>query len=111
MELSKKQKAFIDSYMDNPMMSIKAHAERLGISVYTVYNWKSRNINGFTDELDKKLQEKWESAKLMASETMFSLAAEGDFKAAKYILDYSGYAPTQKVEAKLNTDINIVIGE
>ena len=45
----------------------------------------------------------------MASETLFSLAAEGDFKAAKYILDYSGYAPTQKVEAKVDTEINITI--
>lgn len=109
MELNKRQIAFLDAYLENPLISMKAHAERLNIPINTVYNWKNRNINGFTDELEKRLSEKWEEAKLMASETMFSLAAEGDFKAAKYILDYSGYAPTQKVEAKVDTDINITI--
>lgn len=42
----------------------------------------------------------------MASENLFTLAREGDFKAIKYILDYSGYAPTKKVEAEVNQTVN-----
>ena len=113
MELNKRQIAFLDAYMENPMISMKAHAERLGINGRSVYNWKDNNINGFADKLQERLSRKWEEAKQMASEQMFSLAREGDFKAVKYILDYHGYAPAQKVEAKVDakTVINVNIGD
>lgn len=118
MAMSKKdtearQNAFLDAYLENPILSMKAHAEQLGINYRTVYNWKDRNINGFADKLQERLSRKWEEAKQMASEQMFSLAREGDFKAVKYILDYHGYAPTQKVDAKVEskTVINVSIGD
>jgi len=47
--------------------------------------------------------------KYKATQTMSDLVESGDFKAAKYILDYKGYAPTQKVEAKVEGDISINI--
>ena len=31
MELNKRQIAFLDAYMENPMISMKAHAERLNM--------------------------------------------------------------------------------
>jgi hypothetical protein len=42
---------------------------------------------------------------------MINLAENGDFKASKYILDSLGYAPAQKIEAELTTDIVINIEE
>ena len=42
---------------------------------------------------------------------MRNLAIDGDFKASKYILDSLGYAPAQKIEADVKTDINITIEE
>lgn len=112
-DVEARQNAFLDAYLENPILSMKAHAERLGINYRTVYNWKDRNINGFADKLQERLSRKWEEAKQMASEQMFSLAREGDFKAVKYILDYHGYAPTQKVDAKVEskTVINVSIGD
>ena len=47
----------------------------------------------------------------MAMETMQNLARGGDFKAAKYILDSLDYAPAQKIEADVKTDIVINIDE
>ena len=44
-------------------------------------------------------------------ETMLSLVRDGDFKAAKYVLDSQGYAPAQKIEASVSNDININIEE
>lgn len=111
MALTSKQKAFIDAFIEYPTLPMAQHAENLGIAAKTVYNWKSDNKNGFRDELETRLKEKWEEARYMASETMFSLCREGDFKAAKYILDYCGYAPAQKVEANVSSEINITIGE
>lgn len=109
MALSQKQEKFINAYMENPILPMKEYAVNLGINPSTVYNWKSKNTNGFADELEKRLNQKWEEAKHAASETMFSLCREGDFKAAKYILDYSGFAPATKIEADVNTTINITI--
>lgn len=109
MALTSKQKAFIDAFIEYPTLPMSQHAEHLGIAAKTVYNWKNDNKNGFRDELEARLRERWEEAKYMASETMFSLCREGDFKAAKYILDYWGYAPAQKVEAKVEQTTTIKV--
>ena len=47
----------------------------------------------------------------MAMEMMQNLARKGEFKANKYILDSLGYAPAQKIEADVKTDINITVEE
>ena len=47
----------------------------------------------------------------MAQATIERLAREGDFKAAKYILDSLGYAPVQKIEAQIQTDTVVEIIE
>lgn len=111
MALTKKQQALIDAFIEYPLLPFAEHCRNLGIAPKTAYNWKSENKNGFYDEMERRLAEKWEQAKYAASETMFNLMAEGDFKAAKYILDYSGYAPAQKIEADVNNVINVNIEE
>lgn len=40
---------------------------------------------------------------------MIELAADGNFQANKYILDSLGYAPTQRIEADITSDIEINI--
>ena len=69
------------------------------------------NQQEFADELKARLAEIWKDSERMAMETMHSLAREGDFKAAKYILDSLDYAPAQKIQADISTDININIEE
>lgn len=110
MALTANQKRFIEAYLENPLLPTSEVAPKVGISPITVYNWKTENKNGFKDELQKRLDEKWEEAKYMASDTMFSLARGGDFKAAKYILDYAGYKPVEKVEQKVDNTITIEVG-
>lgn len=111
MALKPKQKAYIEAYLQNPLLPMNEVAKMLNIPPNTVYNWKYQNINGFTDELNKQLQEKWDEAKFMASDNMFNLAKDGDFKALKYILDYKGFAAPTKVEAEVDTTINITVGD
>ena len=67
-DVEARQNAFLDAYLENPILSMKAHAEQLGINYRTVYNWKDRNINGFADKHQERLSRKWEEAKQMASE-------------------------------------------
>jgi hypothetical protein len=40
---------------------------------------------------------------------MRNLASNGDYKASAYILNSLGYAPAQKIEADIHSDIEIVI--
>lgn len=109
MALKPRQYKLIEALMANPMLPDTQVAELLEINRNTVREWKK--LPEFQEELKKRLAEQWADSERMAVETMQSLAREGDFKASKYILDSLGYAPAQKVEATLNTDININIEE
>ena len=61
--------------------------------------------------MKKRLEEQWKDAEILAQKKMIELASDGCFQANKYILDSLGYAPAQKIEADISTDINIIIGE
>ena len=107
MALNAKQLELIEAMLAEPNMSNVKLAEKLGINNKTVGKW--RKLDEFDKELKKRLHEQWQDAERLAQDTMISLCREGDFKASKYILDSLGYAPAQKIEADVNTDINILI--
>lgn len=109
MALNAKQLELLEAMISYPELSNVKLAEKLGINNKTVGKW--RKLEEFDIELKKKLQEQWKDAERLAQETMISLCREGDFKASKYILDSLGYAPAQKIEADVHTDINICIDE
>lgn len=107
MALKPRQLKLIEEMLANPMIPDTELAARLGINRNTVREWKRKPE--FQDELKMRLAEQWRDSERMAVDTMQSLAREGDFKAAKYILDSLGYAPAQKIEADINTDIIVNI--
>lgn len=107
MALKARQLQLIEAMMANPMMPDIDLAKELCINRNTVREWK--NKPEFKEELRRRLREKWEDSERMAVETIQTLAQNGDFKASKYILDSLGYAPVQKIEADVNTEISINI--
>lgn len=109
MALKPKQYELIEALLANPMKPDTEIAKELGINRNTVREWKKKPE--FAAELKARLGEVWADSERMAMETMQSLAREGDFKASKYILDSLGYAPAQKIEADINSDIQINIIE
>lgn len=109
MALKPRQYKLIEALLANPMIPDTELAEIVGINRNTVREWKRKPE--FQEELKKRLTEIWQDSERMAVNTMQTLAREGDFKAAKYILDSLGYAPAQKIEADLHTDIQINIEE
>lgn len=109
MALNAKQLELIEALLAHPHISDVKVAKEIGINNKTVGVWKKKPE--FQEELKRRLQEQWKDAERLAQDTMLSLAREGDFKASKYILDSLGYAPAQKIEADINTDINITIEE
>lgn len=109
MALKPQQIQLIEAMLANPMMSDVKLAQTLNINNKTVGVW--RKLPEFQEELKARLQEKWKGAERIAQETMINLASNGDFKASKYILDSLDYAPTQKIEADLTTNVVINIEE
>ena len=109
MALKNRQLEFIELLLANPLMTNVDAGKQMGVSRNTIMKWKE--IPEFKEEYKRRLREKWEDSEAMAIEMMQKLARGGDFKANKYILDSLGYAPTQRIEADLHTDITINIEE
>ena len=109
MALKPQQLQLIEAMLANPMESDVKLAQMLHINNKTVGVW--RKLPEFQEELKARLQEKWKGAERIAQETMINLATNGDFKASKYILDSLDYAPTQKIEADVSTNIVINVEE
>lgn len=109
MALKARQYELLDAMMANPMAPDTELARILCINNKTVGVWRKQPE--FQEELKARLADKWKDAERSAQETIIRLVQEGDFKAAKYVLDSLGYAPAQKIEADLNhNDVVIKIG-
>ena len=107
MALKPKQKALIEAIIANPSAPHTELAEIVGINRNTITVWK--RDKEFTEALDARIKEIWKDSEMLAVSTMRKLAAEGNFNANKYILDSLGYAPAQKIQADIETDVTITI--
>jgi hypothetical protein len=107
--LKPKQLKLIEAIISAPDASNVKLAEMVGVNRNTITEWK-RNEE-WRSAFQARLREIWRDSEIIAIDTMRNLAVNGDFKASKYILDSLGYAPTQKIEADLHTDIQINIEE
>ena len=101
--ITTRQMDFIEFMISNPLKTGKELCKEYGLSNNTYSAW--RRQPKFKEYLSKRLQEKWKDNELMAQATIEQLARDGDFKAAKYILDSLGYAPVQKVQADVQNSI------
>ena len=109
MALTAKRLELLEAMLANPMMSDVKLGELLNLNNKTVGKW--RKEEEFQAEMKRRLAEQWKAAESLAQKKMIELAADGSFNANKYILDSLGYAPAQRIEADVSTDIEIVIGE
>lgn len=109
MALKPKQIELLEAMLAHPMMSDVKLAELLGLNNKTVGKWRKQEE--FQDELKKRLADQWKDAERLAQAKMIELATDGCFQANKYILDSLGYAPAQRIEADIKTDIVINIDE
>lgn len=107
MALKPKQLKLIEAIIANPTAPHTELAEIVGINRNTISAWKKQDE--FNAALKNRLQEIWRDSEVIAIDTMRNLAADGSFQASKYILDSLGYAPAQRIEADLHTDIEINI--
>lgn len=109
MALTAKRLELLEAILTYPMLSDVKLGELLNLNNKTVGKW--RKEPEFQAELRERLAERWKDAESLAQQQMIALAADGNFNANKYILDSLGYAPAQRIEADLKTDIIINIEE
>lgn len=109
MALSTRQKNLIEYMLANPQLPETVCAHHCGVPNSTYFAWKQKGE--FTAELDRRIKEIWADGQRAAVDTMLSLCREGEYAAAKYILDNMGYKPVEKIQADIKTDINITIEE
>ena len=109
MALTKRQKALLEYMLAHPQLPETVCARNCEVPNSTYFDWKKKGE--FTAELDRRLKEQWKDSERIAVDTMVSLCREGEYAAAKYILDNLGYKPVDKIQAEVSTDINITIGD
>ena len=109
MALTAKRLELLEAMLAHPNLSDVKLGQLLNLNNKTVGKW--RKEEEFQEEMRKRLQEQWKDAERLAQRKMIELANDGNFQANKYILDSLGYAPTQKIEAEINSEINITIEE
>ena len=109
MALTAKRLELLEAMLAYPALSDVKLGELLSLNNKTVGKW--RKEPEFQEELKARLAAQWKDAERQAQKNMIELANNGCFQANKYILDSLGYAPAQKIEADINTDIVINIEE
>ena len=109
MALTAKRIELLEAMLAHPQLSDVKLGELLDLNNKTVGKW--RKEAEFQEELKRRLAEQWKDAERLAQRKMIELAEEGNFQANKYILDSLNYAPAQKIEADVKTDIVINIEE
>ncbi len=112
MALKPKQKQALELLTSGQGYSFIEIAEKVGITPKTLWNWRNGNdFTEFQDELKRLNEMRWQAAEDAAREGCLKLCKDGNQKMIEFVLKNVGYNPTQKVEAEVNTDINITIEE
>lgn len=110
--LTDKQQLALELLTCGKGMKYKDIAATVGVDVKQLWRWRNDpDFAHFQAELDKLNDERWLATVDIARESAAKLCAEGKTEMVKFVLQNAGYNPSQKVEADLNTDVVINIGE
>ena len=109
--LTTKQRQAVELLI-NSTMTYKEICEEVGINPKTLWEWrKSPEYVMFQEEYQRLREEQWLATVEAARKSALKLCADGNQRMVEFILKNDGLNPTQKVEAEINTDIVINIGE
>lgn len=108
--LSPKQKMALELLTNGEGLTYKAICEQVKINPKTLWDWRNEpEFTLFQAEYKRLNDEKWLATVEAARQAAFELCKEKNQKMVEFVLKNEGYNPSQKVEADLNTDINITI--
>lgn len=103
-----RQEALLELWINNPFATYKEIAEKANIPEQTFYHW--RKDESFMKEYHNRIQKRFKEMEHKAMAQLENLIANGEWQAVKYVLDGSGYKPTDKLEVA-QTTINVAIDD
>lgn len=110
--LTEKQLMALELLTSGKGMKYKDIAEAVNVNPKTLWDWRNEpEFTLFQQELDRLNQQRWLATVDIARSAASKLCLEGNQRMVEFVLKNEGYNPTQKVEADINTDINITIEE
>ena len=107
--MEERQRRVIEAWLNNPLLPYPQIAALGGVSDVTF--WRYRQDENFMKKYHETCEKRFKSFESKALEVLDSHLENGNFQAAKYILDGLGYKATEKVQAEVNSDITINIEE
>lgn len=110
--LTDKQQLALELLTSGKGMTYKDISAAVGINKKTLWDWRNEpQFTHFQEALAQLNEERWLATVDAARAAAHRLVEADNQKMVEFILKNEGYNPTQKVEADLNTDIVINIGE
>lgn len=97
----------LEMVKENPGIQLIQIANAVGISKQAVSNWRINNVHNWNERYAEALNEAFSALEGPAIEAMSRLLEKDSFQAAKYILDNRNYGAAQKIQADVNTDVEI----
>lgn len=108
-ELKPRQKLIAELHVANPDMTVEEIANEVGVNPVTVY--RLRRTPQYKKYEHELCQERFGDLEKIALKSLKENVQNNNQKAIEYVLDYLGYKATEKIEADLSSDINIVIDD
>ena len=103
------QALVLEAVYKNPGLSYTAIERDLKLSEGIIKGWYYRDTHGFRQKYADTLKEAFNRLEGLAVQCMGDLIVNGNFQAAKYVLDNRGYAAPKEIKADVNATQNIVI--
>ena len=95
-------------WVDNPLATFEEIGKKAGISDKTF--WRYRQDPEFMAEYKKMCQSRFAALEGKAVAKLEKQVDEDNFQAIKYVLDATGYKPTDKIDASIDSVITIKVG-
>jgi hypothetical protein len=109
-ELTDKQIKALELLTSGKGLTYTAVAAEVGVNRKTLYEWlNDPHYTPFQDELERINDERWKAIADAARASALRLIEKDNQKMVEFVLKNEGYNPTNKVEAEISNDINIVI--
>lgn len=108
--LTAKQKLALELLTCGEGLSYKDISERVNVNPKTLYEWRtSPDYVMFQEALKRLNDERWLATVDAARAAALRLVEKDNQKMVEFVLKNEGYNPAQKVEAEIDTDVNITI--
>ena len=105
--LEDRQRRVLEAWIQNPKKTYPEIAEIGGVSDATFYRY--RQDPEFMARYHAMCNKRFKSMEALAIQALKEQMKDGNFQAVKYLLDGLGYKPTEKIDANVSADQNVVI--